>query len=805
MNFDRTPPNLRVDRRSIRELNDRNNIQKLLKNKELEFILRSDLRKQHAELIKKLNSQQQAKIRARAKGRGGIGRRGAAERRNKFVEERGQQRTAPDKEVNVVGEPSDNKKRMEELVVLMNTLNQHNQQPTLDLKAYIDEGFNRQRDQEMDRQDDFALLTKGLEAQADNTDFKLEQIGQILFDNINKRATDNGLPPPLQRQGETFELEDGDISDDIAPLIQEIPVEEQAEPEPDDFRPVQRQEGGVGGGIIDLSDSGEEDEPVAESPVPESPVPEPTIDEKFKQELSDLGLISSSETPSESSAVTPRPPLLEDEGAIRLEKERLALEKIITDIGPTPREGAGEGSGDEDALSVGGSSDDDDTEDKERRRQEQEEIDEKAKRERFVKEQEKRTEEPSQGINLSIFDQQARGLGIFEANQELQKKDLFRDLREIGAGRLKKEKEETRTLDADIIASRKKIDSLKDQIGRERLASGSKKQGLFNREELDISELVSQSSSGSELESQTSAAGGSLRKLFSGMTSGSVTSRSLKNISDSSLTPRDKIETLSNRSTRALMSPKVQKEADEILKKLRSDELAPDKIAVNQSDIFSNPAATGAPTPPASPAPAPLPQVPAPPANKGTRWLPRDERDETYYDNNSTSSESSVEPTESDEPPSEEEEQPEVKPGKFVKAPSSSSEESEDLENLPAAAEPEPLPQVPTPTPDDIKNETNDGKIAQFLFDKYPLLLKDDEWDHPKRGSSHATEGKMGKRLQLRNPNKDRIIKIIGDDKELYERMKDIRDTRQQGQREAKIKKDAAKVKARGGGQVDDL
>lgn len=117
-------------------------------------------------------------------------------------------------------------------------------------------------------------------------------------------------------------------------------------------------------------------------------------------------------------------------------------------------------------------------------------------------------------------------------------------------------------------------------------------------------------------------------------------------------------------------------------------ESTPDFNLTESSESQSSPSGSEQSTPPAP--------APAPPANKGTRWLPRNERDETYYDNNSTSSESSVESTESDEPPSEEE-QPEVKPGKFIKAPSSSEEDEPSVEESVAQITKklrEPLPPV---------------------------------------------------------------------------------------------------------------
>jgi len=85
MDFNRTPANLRVDRRAIKELSDRNNIRKLLKNKELEFILRTDLKKEYEALLKKLKDSQTAKLNARKKSRGNIRSTRAKERRDKSI------------------------------------------------------------------------------------------------------------------------------------------------------------------------------------------------------------------------------------------------------------------------------------------------------------------------------------------------------------------------------------------------------------------------------------------------------------------------------------------------------------------------------------------------------------------------------------------------------------------------------------------------------------------------------------------------------------------------------------------------
>ena len=100
----RTPVNLRVDRRSIKELNDRQHLQTLLQSKEYQFLQQADLKKQYNELLKRLFKQRETKKKAWARGRGGLRVSRAKNIRDKQVFERGERRSDKEEEVKVVGE-----------------------------------------------------------------------------------------------------------------------------------------------------------------------------------------------------------------------------------------------------------------------------------------------------------------------------------------------------------------------------------------------------------------------------------------------------------------------------------------------------------------------------------------------------------------------------------------------------------------------------------------------------------------------------------------------------------------------------
>ena len=103
----RLPSNLRVDRASIKNLNDRQHLAKLLKSKEYEYLQHADLKKQYDKLMKNIINQKKKKEARLKSGRvrsiaGGYQR----ERRGTLISRKGQHRYKPDEEVKVVGEDS---------------------------------------------------------------------------------------------------------------------------------------------------------------------------------------------------------------------------------------------------------------------------------------------------------------------------------------------------------------------------------------------------------------------------------------------------------------------------------------------------------------------------------------------------------------------------------------------------------------------------------------------------------------------------------------------------------------------------
>ena len=103
----RLPSNLRVDRASIKDLNDRQHLAKLLKSKEYEYLQHADLKKQYDKLMKNIINQKKKKEARLKSGRvRSIAGSYQRERRGTLISRRGQRRYAPDEEVKVVGEDS---------------------------------------------------------------------------------------------------------------------------------------------------------------------------------------------------------------------------------------------------------------------------------------------------------------------------------------------------------------------------------------------------------------------------------------------------------------------------------------------------------------------------------------------------------------------------------------------------------------------------------------------------------------------------------------------------------------------------
>tara|TARA_R110000765_G_scaffold1549_1_gene4073 strand:- start:1116 stop:3518 length:2403 start_codon:yes stop_codon:yes gene_type:complete len=103
----RLPSNMRVDRASIKNLNDRQHLAKLLKSKEYEYLQHADLKKQYDKLMKNIINQKKKKEARLKSGRvRSIAGSYQRERRGTLISRRGQRRYAPDEEVKVVGEDS---------------------------------------------------------------------------------------------------------------------------------------------------------------------------------------------------------------------------------------------------------------------------------------------------------------------------------------------------------------------------------------------------------------------------------------------------------------------------------------------------------------------------------------------------------------------------------------------------------------------------------------------------------------------------------------------------------------------------
>lgn len=189
MDFNRTPANLRVDRRAIKELSDRNNIRKLLKNKELEFILRTDLKKEYEALLKKLKESQTAKLNARKKSRGNIRSTRAKERRDNFISSRGERRSGGDEEIRVLGESEEQqKKKIQETFLMLQQLRS------------LDRQVEQQPQDRTGIQLQLEFFNRALSG--------LEQRDRFFLENLNRLSAQNpgiiqpALAPPPQQQEE---------------------------------------------------------------------------------------------------------------------------------------------------------------------------------------------------------------------------------------------------------------------------------------------------------------------------------------------------------------------------------------------------------------------------------------------------------------------------------------------------------------------------------------------------------------------------------------------------------------------------
>ena len=99
----RLAPNLRVDRRSIRELNDRQTLAKLLKSKEFEYLKKLELKEANEDIIKKLVEEQKLKRIAGARRRGSLRKSREQQIRETQSYQRGERREAGEEEVRVRG------------------------------------------------------------------------------------------------------------------------------------------------------------------------------------------------------------------------------------------------------------------------------------------------------------------------------------------------------------------------------------------------------------------------------------------------------------------------------------------------------------------------------------------------------------------------------------------------------------------------------------------------------------------------------------------------------------------------------
>ena len=99
----RLAPNLRVDRQSIRQLNDRQTLAKLLKSKEFEYLKKLELKEANEDIIKKLVEEQKLKRIAGARRRGSLRKSREQQIRETQSYQRGERREAGEEEVRVRG------------------------------------------------------------------------------------------------------------------------------------------------------------------------------------------------------------------------------------------------------------------------------------------------------------------------------------------------------------------------------------------------------------------------------------------------------------------------------------------------------------------------------------------------------------------------------------------------------------------------------------------------------------------------------------------------------------------------------
>ena len=239
MDFNRQPANLRVDRRAIKELNDRNSIRQLLKNKELEFILRTDLKKEYEAILKKLKASQTAKMNARKRGRGVKGGRASRtkERRDNFIAQRGERRSGGEEEVRVMGESEEaQKKKLQETFLLINQLRQVDQQQR-DNPQQLIEQQNQFIAQQMTAQNQFLMALAGLPGQRPGV-------------QAPPNAPLENQPRPVEQQLLEIEIgalseedtdEEPEVSQDFPERPAEVPVfipGEPGEPEPEEPSPA---------------------------------------------------------------------------------------------------------------------------------------------------------------------------------------------------------------------------------------------------------------------------------------------------------------------------------------------------------------------------------------------------------------------------------------------------------------------------------------------------------------------------------------------------------------------------------------
>ena len=104
MEKSRLPANLQNNRRDIKDLNDRASLLKIIKKRENNVELRSELLKEYKDIMKKLFKSQQKKKGRRRAGRGGVRRSRAEERREAERFKRGERREEGEDDSKIIGE-----------------------------------------------------------------------------------------------------------------------------------------------------------------------------------------------------------------------------------------------------------------------------------------------------------------------------------------------------------------------------------------------------------------------------------------------------------------------------------------------------------------------------------------------------------------------------------------------------------------------------------------------------------------------------------------------------------------------------